>query len=93
MTMKTYHGYRQMERGHDGTIISSRCVVQVVVNGRRRALRPRNDIRDHSPTGFEWGYGGSGPAQLGPRGRLLRRVDGGPDDLPAGEAFDCGFAT
>lgn len=20
-------------------------------------------IRDHSPTGFEWGYGGSGPAQ------------------------------
>ena len=22
------------------------------------------DVRDHSPTGFEWGYGGSGPAQL-----------------------------
>jgi len=21
-------------------------------------------IRNHSPTGFEWGYGGSGPAQL-----------------------------
>ena len=20
-------------------------------------------VRDHSPTGFEWGYGGSGPAQ------------------------------
>jgi hypothetical protein len=24
----------------------------------------RLDVRDHSPTGFEWGYGGSGPAQL-----------------------------
>ena len=21
-------------------------------------------VYDHSPTGFEWGYGGSGPAQL-----------------------------
>jgi hypothetical protein len=27
-------------------------------------LDPRLDIRNHSPTGFEWGYGGSGPAQL-----------------------------
>jgi hypothetical protein len=25
---------------------------------------PRFDLRRHSPTGFEWGYGGSGPAQL-----------------------------
>ncbi len=24
----------------------------------------RLDIRNHSPTGLEWGYGGSGPAQL-----------------------------
>lgn len=28
-------------------------------------LPARNDIFDHSPDGFEWGYGGSGPAQLG----------------------------
>jgi hypothetical protein len=27
-------------------------------------LPPRHDIVNHSPTGFEWGYGGSGPAQL-----------------------------
>jgi len=27
-------------------------------------LDMRNDIRNHSPTGPEWGYGGSGPAQL-----------------------------
>jgi Family of unknown function (DUF6166) len=26
-------------------------------------LNWRNDIRDHSPTGISWGYGGSGPAQ------------------------------
>lgn len=29
-----------------------------------RALGLRLNIRNHSPTGFEWGYGGSGPAQL-----------------------------
>lgn len=27
-------------------------------------LDPRNDLRNHSPDGFSWGYGGSGPAQL-----------------------------
>lgn len=30
----------------------------------RYGLPPRLDIRNHSPSGFEWGYGGSGPAQL-----------------------------
>lgn len=34
----------------------------VRVNGY--PLNPRYDLRQHSPTGFEWGYGGSGPAQL-----------------------------
>lgn len=28
------------------------------------ALTMRLDLRNHSPTGFNWGYGGSGPAQL-----------------------------
>lgn len=27
-------------------------------------LDPRFDLRRHSPCGFAWGYGGSGPAQL-----------------------------
>jgi len=27
-------------------------------------LPPRHDVRNHSPTGFEWGYEGSGPSQL-----------------------------
>jgi hypothetical protein len=37
-------------------------VTEVTVNGR--PLDPRLDLWNHSPTGFEWGYGGSGPAQL-----------------------------
>lgn len=28
------------------------------------ALDPRFDLRDHSPSGFSWGFGGSGPSQL-----------------------------
>src|SRR5271163_1829025 len=32
--------------------------------GGRYPLNPRLDLRAHSPTGFEWSYAGSGPAQL-----------------------------
>lgn len=35
---------------------------QVTVNGR--ALDPATHMVNHSPTGLEWGYAGSGPAQL-----------------------------
>lgn len=48
--MKRYQGKRE---GY---------VAEVTVNGR--PLNPRLDLWNHSPTGFEWGYGGSGPAQL-----------------------------
>jgi hypothetical protein len=40
------------------------CEVFVEEDGEQRPLPPRNDIVNHSPDGFEWGYGGSGPAQL-----------------------------
>lgn len=33
-------------------------------DGRLSPLPPRHDLRNHSPDGFSWGYGGSGPAQL-----------------------------
>ena|SRR3990167_5543552 len=33
-------------------------------HGIKDLLLPRNDVRNHSPDGFTWGYGGSGPAQL-----------------------------
>jgi len=36
--------------------------VEVTVDGQ--PLNPRLDLWTHSPTGFEWGYPGSGPAQL-----------------------------
>ena len=48
--MKHFEGHRE---GH---------AVIVTVDGRR--LNPRLDLWNHSPKGFEWGYGGSGPAQL-----------------------------
>ena len=48
--MKTYGGRRE----------GSAAIV--TVNGRPLSLRL--DLYNHSPTGFEWGYCGSGPAQL-----------------------------
>lgn len=55
--MKTYRG----RPPHDVT-------VETRTNGteatERRALPPRLDLRNHSPTGFSWGYHGSGPSQL-----------------------------
>lgn len=41
--------------------------VHVQLGAPGSAVRPlplRLDLRSHSPTGFEWGYLGSGPAQL-----------------------------
>ncbi len=52
--MKTYTGHRT----EDG------CAVVVSDGDAGRGLDPRFDLRTHSPTGFDWGYGGSGPAQL-----------------------------
>jgi len=46
-----YEGWRKK----DGSVI-------VTVNAV--PLESALGIRNHSPTGFEWGYGGSGPAQL-----------------------------
>jgi Family of unknown function (DUF6166) len=45
--------------------------------GAWQRLDPRLDLRNHSPTGFEWGYGGSGPAQLA----LALAASRLPDDL------------
>src|SRR5437588_9330722 len=48
--MKIYRGR------HEGQ------VAEVTVDDQ--PLNPRLDLWNHSPTGFEWGYGGCGPAQL-----------------------------
>lgn len=36
----------------------------VWLNGKKLSPRASQKIRNHSPDGFMWGYGGSGPAQL-----------------------------
>jgi uncharacterized protein DUF6166 len=48
--MKRYEGKR------NGT------AADVTVDGV--PLNPRLDLWNHSPSGFEWGYAGSGPGQL-----------------------------
>ena len=38
---------------------------KVMINGvRELSPKPSQDVYNHSPDGFNWGYGGSGPAQL-----------------------------
>jgi hypothetical protein len=57
--MKTYHG----SRPHSGT---GPQPVYVMEESGERLLDPKFSlqIRNHSPDGFQWGYAGSGPAQL-----------------------------
>ena len=53
--MKKYIG----SRGYGGSAVTVRYE-----DGDEYPLPPRLDIVNHSPTGLNWGYGGSGPAQL-----------------------------
>ena len=52
--MKTYTGIR----------LPNQCIVKVSEEDSEYHLDWRLDIQDRSPTGIEWGYGGSGPSQL-----------------------------
>lgn len=59
--MRTYTGYRSQDAG--GGLPETAVLVHE--DGLPpRPLDPRLDLRSHSPTGLEWGYAGSGPAQL-----------------------------
>jgi hypothetical protein len=53
--MKTYRGY------NEGGNTASAHTITVSVDGEESLLEHRVH---HSPTGFSWGYGGSGPADL-----------------------------
>ena len=56
--MKHYHGWREASEAGPG-------VVKVTEEwGIHRPLNPRLDLANKSPDGFQWGYAGSGPAQL-----------------------------
>jgi hypothetical protein len=59
-TQTTYIGIRDPE--------SLKCTIRVDIStdldaGLSCPLDPRNDLFNHSPDGFQWGYSGSGPAQ------------------------------
>jgi Family of unknown function (DUF6166) len=56
---------QQLAHRHRGQRTSRGAIVEAQTSTATwRPLDPRLDLRNHSPTGFEWGYGGSGPAQL-----------------------------
>lgn len=56
-----YHGMREdPETG----VREDPDTAPVTVDGVELALEPSLKVRNHSPTGFEWGYAGSGPSQL-----------------------------
>ena len=58
MTRKTYIGTPHRDSIWGQSLVS-------VCDGRKSEPLPlRLDLFNHSPTGFSWGYGGSGPAQL-----------------------------
>jgi hypothetical protein len=59
MTTKTYTAPDSF-RDVDDAIVW----VEGPSGAHRHPLSPRFDLRQHSPTGFAWGYAGSGPAQL-----------------------------
>lgn len=56
------------EKFYQGTRTETGLEVLVICKGdgwtNKQTLNPRFDLWNHSPCGFEWGYGGSGPAQL-----------------------------
>lgn len=42
---------------------ADRKIFAVYEDGREESIPERQDLVNHSPTGFCWGYAGSGPAQ------------------------------
>jgi hypothetical protein len=58
LSHRSYSG----KRGHGAGVVPG--PVLVTDNGTTRPLSPRLDIVNHSPTGLNWGYCGSGPQQL-----------------------------
>lgn len=62
---KAYRGFREVRVAHDGVEMDGECHVWVFdFDGKTQPLDPHLELVNHSPTGMEWGYPGSGPAQL-----------------------------
>lgn len=46
------------------TLMGKASTREVWLDGEPLDPRPSQSFRNHSPDGFNWGYGGSGPSQL-----------------------------
>lgn len=57
-------GAARVQKSYVGSGSLGSKSVRVVEPGSSRPLSKRLDLANHSPDGFEWGYRGSGPAQL-----------------------------
>lgn len=73
---------------------------EVYLDGKFLDPKPSQKLRNHSPDGFNWGYGGSGPAQLALAVmlKLTGKSDGYQDfkfnviaAIPGGQDFDIEF--
>ena len=80
--MTTYKGYKH-----------SACGPQLVVKDDDiLSPAPSQRLWNHSPSGFQWGYGGSGPAQLALA--LLLDATGDPElSVRLHQAFKWGFVA
>lgn len=76
-TSKTYNGRPESAEWDQ----VGDCVVMAggALDSDQYKLDPRHDLSNHSPTGFAWGYYGSGPAQLA----LAILADASDDDAVA----------
>jgi len=54
----------QKNQGQFGTVKGMWASCEVTVSGHPLLPGASRRICNHSPSGFNWGYGGSGPAQL-----------------------------
>lgn len=80
--LKVYEGKR-----HDNGVTVVVAVIDAAGNLKNaRALPTRLDLRNHSPDGFEWGYGGSGPSQLA-LALCAHALDDGPRALRVYQHF------
>jgi Family of unknown function (DUF6166) len=60
--MKFYHVHRRS--GEVTVRVTEGDTTGIAFNEYPLSLEPSLAVSNHSPTGFEFGYGGSGPAQL-----------------------------
>lgn len=64
---------------------------EVFFDGQRMSAEPSKEVINHSPDGFNWGYGGSGPSQLALA--ILMKVTDKDTALALHQAFKWNFVA